>query len=286
MKLYDRQIGNSLALLSGLAGRRLAAGAGPDGRAAITDAAGGASLGAADGARAAGGAPDWPDAGEGNLILKGEMAYELGGGNLPAIGGFGLTSSEALVARDEILLYGPDLSELSADSPYARLAFVRVAEDCLGGGITGAAGVAADAALVGDATDAAYAAIRRIEYTRYHVNPKGYMMRVSVASEREPVRIGKAALAEGLDFAKVGGLFLAGYHAHPEVLAVKLVFVTLPGFPYARLQEEARQAEAITRSLDRIFGNLVMNCASCDLKVVCDEVEGMRELHFSHSARK
>jgi len=274
MKLYDRQIGNSLALLSGLAGRRLAAGAGPDGRAAITDAAGGASLGAADGARAAGGAPDWPDEGEGNLILKGEMAYELGGGNLPAIGGFGLTSSEALVARDEILLYGPDLSELSADSPYARLAFVRVAEDGLGTGDAGVAG------------DAAYAAIRRIEYTRYHVNPKGYMMRVSVASEREPVRIGKAALAEGLDFAKVGGLFLAGYHAHPEVLAVKLVFVTLPGFPYARLQEEARQAEAITRSLDRIFGNLVMNCASCDLKVVCDEVEGMRELHFSHSARK
>ncbi len=249
MKLYDRQIGNSLALLAGLAGRRLAAPAACD-------------------------AMPWPDAGEANLVLRGEMAYELGGGVLPAIGGFGLTSSEALVGRNEVLLYGPDLPELSADSPYARLAFIRVAEDGLGEGIDGCAG------------DAAYAAIRRIEYTRYHVNPKGYMMRVSVASEREPVRIGRAALDEGLDFAKVGGLFLAGYRAHPEVLAVKLVFVTLPGFPYAELQTEARQAEAITRSLDRIFGNLVMNCASCDLKVVCDEVEGMREMHFARSGRK
>jgi hypothetical protein len=272
MKLYDRQIGNSLALLSGLAGRRLAAPA--EGR---TAAIGGAA---------------WPDAGEGNLILKGEMAYELGGGALPAIGGFSLTSSEALVDRDEILLYGPDLPDIAADSPYARLAFIRVAEDGLGEGITGAARVAGAAGADGaagvasDGADAAYAAIRRIEYTRYHVNPKGYMMRVSVASEREPVRIGRTALAEGLDFAKVGGLFLSGYHAHPEVLAVKLVFVTLPGFPYAELQKEARQAETITRSLDRIFGSFVMNCASCELKVVCDEVEGMREMHFARSGRK
>lgn len=260
MKLYDRQIGNSLALLAGLPGRRLAA------PAACGTPAGGAGGGGAP--QAPGGAAAWPDSGEANLVLRGEMAYELGGGGMPAIGGFGLTSSDTLVERDEVLLYGPDLPELSADSPYARLAFIRVAEDGLGEG------------------DAAYAAIRRIEYTRYHVNPKGYMMRVSVASEREPVRIGRAELGEGLDFAKVGGLFLAGYRAHPEVLAVKLVFVTLPGFPYAKLQEEARQAETITRSLDRIFGNLVMNCASCDLKVVCDEVEGMREMHFARSGRK
>ena len=53
-----------------------------------------------------------------------------------------------------------------------------------------------------------------------------------------------------------------------------------------KLQEEARQAETITRSLDRIFGNLVMNCASCDLKVVCDEVEGMKELHFGKAAKE
>lgn len=266
MKLYDRPVGNSLALLSRFEGRRLSPPA--DGRAAPV------ATGAATGAAGAAHAPDgaaWPDAGEGNLVLRGEMAYELGGGNLPAIGGFGLTSSEALVDRDEILLYGPDLPDLAADSPYARLAFVRVAEGGLG---------------EGDAGDAAYAAIRRIEYTRYHVNPKGYMMRVSVASEREPVRIGRAALAEGLDFAKVGGLYLAGYHAHPEVLAVKLAFITLPGFDYAGLQEEARQAEAVTRSLDRIFANLVMNCASCELKVVCDEVEGMRELHVARSGGK
>ena len=260
MKLYDRQIERSLSLLKGLQGRRLAVPGSP-----------------------------WPDAGEQNLVLRGEMAYELGGGTLPAIGGFGLTSSKALVGGDEAWLYGPDLPELHADSPYARLAFLRVADE--GPGDVAPGGAARGDVASGDVTrsdtgedpgDAAHTAIRRIEHTRYRVSPRGYMMRISAASEREPVRIGREALRDGLDFAKVGSLFLAGYRSHPEVLASKLIFITLPAFPYGELRRLASQAEAITRSLDRIFGNLIMDCAKCNLKPVCDEVDGMRETHFSH----
>lgn len=256
MRLYDRQIERSLSLLEGLPARRLAA----------------------PGAAGQAGGP-WPDAGEYNLVLRGEMAYELGGGSLPAIGGFGLTSSEGLVGADEVWLYGPDLPELRADSPYARLAFLRVAVDGFGGSGEAAAGGIAPGG-------ADHATIRRLEHTRYRVNPRGFMMRVSAASEREPVRVSREALRDGLDFAKVGARFLAGYRGHPEVLAAKLVFVTLPGFPYGELQRLASQAEAITRSLDSIFGNLMMNCASCELKTVCDEVEGMRELHFARTIGK
>ena len=238
MRLYDRLIEESLALLEGLPGRRLAA----PGEA-------------------------WPEAGEGALILRSESAYELGGGSLAAASAFGLSSSESLVGGDEVWLYGPDLPDLKEDAPYARLAFVRVAEDGLGEG------------------EAAYAAIRGIEHARYRVSPRGYMARISAASEREPVRVGKAALREGLDFAKVGSHYLRAYHARPEVLAAKLVFVTLPGFPYGELSKLAARAEAITESLDHVLKDLVMDCASCNLKPVCDEVEGMRELHFSRGKR-
>lgn len=239
MRIYDSIIEAILGLLDGLQGRRLTP---PQGE-------------------------PWPDAGEHNLVLRGEMAYELGGGDFPAVGGFGLTASRRLVGDDELWLYGPDLPELSADAPYARLAFLRVAEDGLGDG------------------DAAYAAIRKIEHTRYHISPEGFMTRISAARERETARVGKAALRNGLGIAAVGARYLEGYRRHPAVLAAKLVFITLPDFPYAALVREVRRAEAVTASLDHIFKNLAMDCSACNLKPVCDEVEGLRELHFSQLAR-
>jgi hypothetical protein len=103
--------------------------------------------------------------------------------------------------------------------------------------------------------------------------------------ERESVRVGREALRAGLDFSKVGGLFLDGYRRHPEVLAAKLIFITLPDFPYEELGRQVRQAEKITGALDHIFKNLRMDCSSCELKEVCDEVEGMRALHSSNAGK-
>lgn len=236
MKLYDEFIKNSLALLEGQPGHTLKL---PESH------------------------KTWPDAADHNLILRSEMAYELGGGNLPAVSGLGFTSSHDLVNSDELWLYGPDLPDIKEDTAYARLTFLRVAEDSLG------------------EDDAAYAAIRRIEYTRYHMNPDGYMMRISSASEREPVRISHKALKDGLNFEKVGGLFLTGYHNHSQVIAAKVIFITLDNFPYQKLDAKVREAEKITMTLDHIFKNLKMDCGVCNMKQVCDQVEEMRELHFA-----
>lgn len=205
------------------------------------------------------------DSGGFDLILKSDMAYELGGGTLSAVSGLMFTSDQNLVQTDEIWRLGPDLADITTDVPYARLTLIRVAEDC----------------FTGD--EEAYSDLRKMEYTRYHLNPQGYMMRVSTANEREPVRISKKALAEGLSFEKVGRLFIEGYHQHPKVEAVKLIFVTLAGFPYEELGSLAHQGEEITQSLNHIFNNLVMDCSACGLKPVCDEVEGLRELHQAAS---
>ena len=201
------------------------------------------------------------DSGEFDLVLKSDMAYELGGGTLPAVSGLFFTSDQSFVPEDEIWSLGPGLSEIREDMPYARLTLIRVAEGCFSG------------------DQEAYSDLRKMEYTRYHVSPEGYMMRISTASEREPVRISRKALADGLDFEKVGRLFIKGYQRHPKVEAVKLIFVTAKDFPYEQLEELAHQGEQITKSMNHIFNNLVMDCSACNLKPVCDEVEGLRELH-------
>lgn len=239
MKLYNQLIYNCMALLEQDRGKRLQ----------LEDAG------------------VWQDVGKHNLILKQEMAYELGGGTSPSVSGLMFTSDAALVEQDEILLYGPDLPELTKNVPYARLTFLRAEADALGKG------------------NQMYEAMKRIGYTRYHVNPFGYMMRISSAREQEPVRIGKQALDAGLDFAKAGKLFLEGYRKHPEVSAVKIIYITRQDFPYRRLEALVRQADQITESLNELFQNLKMDCSVCGLKAVCDEVEGMRELHFSQKKR-
>lgn len=208
---------------------------------------------------------DWVDSGNANMILRGDMAYELGGDALPAISGLALTTDRNLIPEDEVLLYGPDLPEIKEDIPYARLAFVRVKEDSMGEGNT------------------LYNAIRKIEYVRYHLNPKGFMMRISASNDREPARVGREALQEGLDFSKVGKLFLKAYHENPNVEAVKLVFVTCKDFPYEALKKQVQKNEQITAAIDHIMKNLIMDCKACNLKEVCDEVEGMKELHFAQA---
>ena len=205
---------------------------------------------------------NWEDVGDHNLILRADMAFELGGGIMPAVSVMGVTASKELVPTDEVYLIGPDLKDIKEDQPYARIALVRVAEDSLGDG------------------NALYNAIRKIEYVRYHINPKGYMTRISARNNREPVRVAAQALEEGLGFAQVGKLFLDTYHENKNIEAVKLIFITAPDFDYKSLSEQAKHLEDITGTIDHIFKNVMMDCGSCSLQKVCDEVEGLRELHF------
>ena len=206
---------------------------------------------------------NWEDVGDHNLILRADMAYELGGGTHPAVSAMGVTSNTDFVSEDEVLLIGPDLKDIKEDQPYARIAIVRVAEDSMGDG------------------NALYNAIRKIEYVRYHINPRGYMTRISAKNSREPVRVSAAAIKEGLGFAQVGKLFVDTYHENKNIEAVKLIFITDPNFDYKSLSDQAKHLEDITGTIDHIFKNVMMDCGSCSLQKVCDEVEGLRELHFS-----
>ena len=203
----------------------------------------------------------WEQEDEQRILFGKDTAYELGGGNLPAHSGVAFTSDESVA--DEIIVCGPDLQQIRADSSYARLTILRVDDSAW------------------TDRERAYRVMRRLDYTRYHVYPKGFMTRISAAAQREPVRIGREALKAGLDFRQVGKLFLNAYHKHPEVLGARILFITEPGFPYEEFGEAVRTMDSVTESMNEIFNNLIMDCAACRLKPVCDEVEGLRELHFA-----
>lgn len=205
---------------------------------------------------------NWPDAGRAMMVLQPDMAYELGGHHLPAVGNTLVTMDQTLVPQDEILLYGPDLPEITTDTPYARMALVRVAEDSIGTG------------------DQLYNTIQNIGYFRYHIYPKGFMLRVSSSNDRESVRVAKDALQEGLDFTAIGNAMIRALRLHKEVEAAKIIFVTLPQAPYERFQENLKKTKQITATIDHMLKDVNMDCNSCGLQEICDEVEGLREMHF------
>ena len=208
---------------------------------------------------------DWQDAGKAMMILQSDMAYELGGHNLPAVGNTLVTTGKDFVPEDEIILIGKDLPEITEDTPYARIALVRVAEGSIGTG------------------DRLYNTIRNIGYFRYHIYPKGFMLRVSSSNDRESVRVEAEALNEGLNFTAIGNAMLQALHLHKEVEAVKLIFVTAPEIDFGRLQEQQKKTKQITATIDHMLKDVNMDCGSCGLQEICDEIEGLREMHFGMS---
>ena len=207
----------------------------------------------------------WPDTGEFELVMLRDAAYELGGGNRNAVNFTCVTTSPRLIDRDEILVYGPDLGQIRGDADYARITLLRVGD------------IESD-----DETDTeqAFRAIQDMDFVKYHVFPKGYMIRTSSESSREQVRISKEAVKNGVSFERIGADFIRQYKKNINILNVKMLFITAPDADYAGAKKLAKNVKDITMSLTKILEGMPTDCGSCQLKPICDEVEGMKELHF------
>ena len=205
----------------------------------------------------------WKDAGEHHMILGKEMAYELGGQGTLGLSGC-LYTTEPLLLPQGVYLYGEDMAQIRTSRSFARIVLAHLEES--------------------DDEQALYRKFREVDYVRYHIHPEGYMVRISPVSQREPVRIGKKALKDKISFADIGQMYLERYQRILQVKNVNVIFVTHREFDYDALDETLRRAEQITQSLNHIFKGLNMDCGTCSLKAVCDQVEGLRELHFGQKA--
>jgi CO dehydrogenase/acetyl-CoA synthase beta subunit len=199
------------------------------------------------------------------LILKKDSEFELGGSYKPAVNYQCVTTSDNLIEKDEILLYGEDLTEIKNDVSFARLAFLQINN-------------------LGD-DEKAYKVIKELEFIKYNMNLKGYMMRASTMDKREQVRVAKSAVVDGISFENIGNSFINKYKQNSLVKAVRIIFITSDMPIFKQLMENARKIDEITLTLNHVLNNMNFDCSSCNLKPICDEVEGMRELHFKSGKR-
>lgn len=192
------------------------------------------------------------DIGYSQVILQRDSAFELGGT------GFNLVTSSSV--EDGIVVAGPDLTSIKKDCKFARVSLVQIESQ--------------------QDEQKAYNLIKKIEYVKYHYFPDGYMMRTSSRSHKEAVRVSRSAVKEGMSFESIGNLLISSYKKIPGVKGVKVMFITDPSADFAALENAATKSNSITETLNHIMNSVKFDCDSCNLKAVCDEVEGMKELHF------
>ena len=204
----------------------------------------------------------WKDIGCNQFLLAQESAFELGASGLPSVNLTAATSSAGVIATDRIVLYGPDLPSVTGNVPYARIALLNIDD-------------------IADDTDA-YHVLKDLDFIKYDIHPEGFVIRTSSFDRREQIRVAKSAVKNGIDFTAVGNLFLNKYKAHERVKNVQLVFICADIPVFAELTKIAEKANNIVLALNHVLSDMNFDCNSCNMKAICDEVEGMRELHFKH----
>ncbi len=197
----------------------------------------------------------WKDIGYNQVILQRDTAYELSGT------GFNLVTSSEV--EDEIILIGDDLADIKENRKFARVSIIQISPQ--------------------EDEQKAYNLIRKIEYVKYHYFPDGYMIRTSSRAHKEAVRVSKSAIKNGIDFRKVGSLLINKYKENPAVKGVKVIFITSDEVDFSALDSMAQKNNSITETLNHIMNSVNFDCDTCNLKPICDEVEGMKELHFKAS---
>ena len=203
----------------------------------------------------------WPDTGSSELVLQKDAAFELGASGRGSANYVLFTSHPELGGRDQVILCGRDLNEIKGDCDFARIVILRVG-------------------VLEDDDEAVYRTLRDIEFAKYHVYPQGYMVRISPESYREQVRVSRDAMRRGISFKALGMNYIRAYKQDPNVLGATVLFLTDPAADYAAFKALAKKSADVTGTLAHIFEGLPTDCSACALKDICDEVEGMKELHF------
>ena len=203
----------------------------------------------------------WHDVGSSELVLQKDAAFEMGAQGKGSANFVLFSSKEELVGKDQVILCGPDIREIKGDCDFARIVLLRVG-------------------VLDDDDEAVYRTLKDMEFAKYHVYPEGYMVRMSPESYREQIRVSRKAIAAGISFKAVGANYISEYKKNPNVLSATVIFVTDPKADYGAMRDLAKKATDVTGTLTHILEGLPTDCSVCSLKGICDEVEGMKELHF------
>lgn len=197
-----------------------------------------------------------PDGSKNDILFAKDTAYELGGSQLPCVSTLAVSSDISF--SNSVYLLGKDLHQIKKDTPFAKIVLVQIEDS--------------------DNDDEMFNLIKELEQVRYKFYVKDFMIRASALNMREQIRVGKNAVKQGISFGDYGKKLVDRFLQNEKVKSVDVYFVT-DFDDFKALNNIAEKIKESTSALNHILDNILFDCSSCNLKPICDEVEGMKELH-------
>ncbi len=192
-----------------------------------------------------------------SVIFLSDTAFELGGSQKPCVSSLAVTSD--INFSNSVYLLGDDIDKIKSDSPFGKFVFIQIEGF--------------------DDEQNTFNKIKELEALRYHLSVDGFMTRASALNMREQIRVSKKAVKSGVTFADYGQTLLNEYLRFDYVKSAEIYFVT--DFDnFDKLNSVAKKISQTTSALNHIFDNVMFDCSTCNLKEICDEVDGLKELHL------
>ena len=202
---------------------------------------------------------DLQDGSKNDIIFGKDTAFELGGSQKPCVSTLAVSSD--MHFSNKVYLVGRDLPQIIGDSPFGKIVLAEIDEQT--------------------DDDTAFNTVKELEQIKYRFYVRDFMTRASALNMREQIRVSKNAVKSGVTFADYGQKLIDAFLQNEKVKSVEVVFITdFDG--YKELNSVAEKIKETTSALNHILDNVMFDCLSCNLKPICDEVEGMKELHQKH----
>lgn len=199
--------------------------------------------------------------GKNSILLLRDTAYELGGSQKPCVSTTVVTSSMSF--DNSVLLYGRDIPEIKTDCCFGKIVLLQIDDID---------------------EEQAFDKIKELELVRYNYCPEGFMSRASALTLREQLRVSKKAVKKGVSFKDYGSALIEQYLKNPIVKSVQIIFLT-EFDDFNELVLISDKIRSTTSALNHILDNVLFDCSTCNLKGICDEVEGMKELHMKNAKK-
>lgn len=196
------------------------------------------------------------------ILFLNETAFELGGSQTRCISTMAVSSS--MEFDNSVILFGRDLYQLKNDNEFGKIVLLQIDD-------------------IDEET--AFDTIKDIELVRYNYCPEGFMTRASALSMREQLRVSKSIIKKKISFKDYGNALIEEYLKNPIVKSVQIIFITDFNGKYNELYLLADKIKSTTSALNHILDNVMFDCSTCNLKEICDEVDGMKELHIKQSKK-
>jgi CO dehydrogenase/acetyl-CoA synthase beta subunit len=200
----------------------------------------------------------WPSGMKRSVVLAQDMAVELGSPQQESCSFLVWHDDPARVRDGRITLVGPDLPASEGKSlPFGKVVLI---------------------AVDGFSEENAYDRYRELDGVRYELDLKGYMMRAVSQYRREWSRVSAEAVADGFNFATLGGALIDAYRRKEYVRAAEVIFVTASREDVAALAPVADGAMRIIGAMNKMLEELEFDCDTCENTDVCGDVAELRAM--------